>query len=320
MEVEEETEGETKEEEEDDQEHFDTFPTMKELRVKGLKVFVGNFTYECDFMVLEDTTSVIDHYLGSVVFGKPFVEATGLVYNKEEYREVTTIFTDSNQFRNGINVLGNELTKKRCRLSGKAPLPVDQSWHDKKRIRMDLSAGVGIMLNDEDLHSPIDEVDPFIFFMDTAKEFRDMLVSSWNMVKKSIDERAHSNKMDMTQVIIESNRTESQKQDTSSRSGNDADIRPIYDEEPMKRQISQKQASRNFDLMINQMVSAENNTSGPFQASVSSSMTSDQNRSEPQNSNHSIEPSSSKVGSKVVPLASRQLHHDKSWNYYSTIK
>ncbi|GKB88559.1 hypothetical protein Tco_0960831 [Tanacetum coccineum] len=38
-------------------------------RVKGLKVFVRNFTYKCDFMVLEDTTSVIDHDLGSVVFG-----------------------------------------------------------------------------------------------------------------------------------------------------------------------------------------------------------------------------------------------------------
>ncbi|GJY02396.1 hypothetical protein Tco_0360548 [Tanacetum coccineum] len=53
-------------------------------RVRGLKVFVGNFTYECDFMVLEDTTSVIDHYLGSVLLKNPFVEATGLVYNKEE--------------------------------------------------------------------------------------------------------------------------------------------------------------------------------------------------------------------------------------------
>ncbi|GJX07715.1 hypothetical protein Tco_0195647 [Tanacetum coccineum] len=53
-------------------------------RVKGLRVFVGNFTYECNFMVLEDTTSVIDHYLGSVMFRKPFIEATGLVYNKEE--------------------------------------------------------------------------------------------------------------------------------------------------------------------------------------------------------------------------------------------
>nr|GEX86503.1 protein kinase-like domain, concanavalin A-like lectin/glucanase domain protein [Tanacetum cinerariifolium] len=99
----EETKGETKEEEEDDPEHFDTFPTMKELRleprrkpsnpkknsnfigrVKKLRVFVGNCTYKCYFMVLEDTTGVIDHYLGSVVFGKPFMEATGLVYNKEE--------------------------------------------------------------------------------------------------------------------------------------------------------------------------------------------------------------------------------------------
>ncbi|GJT83498.1 hypothetical protein Tco_1057840 [Tanacetum coccineum] len=51
---------------------------------EGLKVFIGNFTYECDFMVLEDTTTVIDHDLGSVVFGKPFVEATGLVYDREE--------------------------------------------------------------------------------------------------------------------------------------------------------------------------------------------------------------------------------------------
>ncbi|GJY95364.1 protein kinase-like domain, concanavalin A-like lectin/glucanase domain protein [Tanacetum coccineum] len=53
-------------------------------RVKGLKVFVENFTYKCDFVVIEDTTSVIDHDLGSVVFGKPFVEATGLVYDIKE--------------------------------------------------------------------------------------------------------------------------------------------------------------------------------------------------------------------------------------------
>ncbi|GJT42232.1 hypothetical protein Tco_0950947 [Tanacetum coccineum] len=112
---------EVEEEEEDDPKYFDTFPSMEELgyhewllknprppwimsnrlesrrktsnpkkirnfvgRVKGLKVFVGNFTDECDFMVLEDTTSVIDHYLASVVFGKPFVETTGLVYDKKE--------------------------------------------------------------------------------------------------------------------------------------------------------------------------------------------------------------------------------------------
>ncbi|GJY97927.1 protein kinase-like domain, concanavalin A-like lectin/glucanase domain protein [Tanacetum coccineum] len=52
-------------------------------RVKGLKVFIGNFTYECNFMILEDTTSIIDHHLGEVVFGKPFARNTGLVYDQE---------------------------------------------------------------------------------------------------------------------------------------------------------------------------------------------------------------------------------------------
>ncbi|GJZ00959.1 hypothetical protein Tco_0518920 [Tanacetum coccineum] len=53
-------------------------------RVRGLNFFIGNFTYECDFMALEDTTSVIDHDLGLVVFEKPFVEETGLVYDMKK--------------------------------------------------------------------------------------------------------------------------------------------------------------------------------------------------------------------------------------------
>ncbi|GJU74078.1 protein kinase-like domain, concanavalin A-like lectin/glucanase domain protein [Tanacetum coccineum] len=53
-------------------------------RVRDLKVFIGDFPNECDFMVLEDTTSVIDHDLGEVVFGKPFKKDFGLAYDKEE--------------------------------------------------------------------------------------------------------------------------------------------------------------------------------------------------------------------------------------------
>ncbi|GJU42643.1 protein kinase-like domain, concanavalin A-like lectin/glucanase domain protein [Tanacetum coccineum] len=53
-------------------------------RIRGLKIFIGSFAYECDFMILEDTTSIIDHHLGEMVFGRPFIEETGLVYNKEE--------------------------------------------------------------------------------------------------------------------------------------------------------------------------------------------------------------------------------------------
>ncbi|GJW56366.1 hypothetical protein Tco_0103097 [Tanacetum coccineum] len=57
--------------------------------------------------------------------------------------------------------------------------------------------------------------------------------------EKTTEEKVDSSKaLDASLVIIESNGTESQKQDTSSRSGNDAhvndaDIRPIYNEEPM---------------------------------------------------------------------------------------
>ncbi|GJU91622.1 hypothetical protein Tco_1304045 [Tanacetum coccineum] len=96
-------------------------------------------------------------------------------------------------------------------------------------------------------------------------EFRETLVQFMEYVKKSIDERAlHKmeydsrvnerqiqtteekidtsnalDALDASSVIIESNGTESQKQDTSSRSGNDADIRPIYDEEPMAEHTEQ---------------------------------------------------------------------------------
>nr|GEY66679.1 hypothetical protein [Tanacetum cinerariifolium] len=52
-----------------------------------------------------------------------------------------------------------------------------------------------------------------------------------------------SKALDASSVDTESSRTESKEQDTSSRSGNDAhddvaDIRPIYDEEPMAKVLT----------------------------------------------------------------------------------
>ncbi|GJX18202.1 hypothetical protein Tco_0219034 [Tanacetum coccineum] len=95
-------------------------------------------------------------------------------------------------------------------------------------------------------------------------EFRDTLIQHMESVKKSIGERTQHkteyesrvnerqiqtteektdtsnalDALDASSVIIENNGTESKEQDTSSRSGNDAhvddaDIRPIYAEEPM---------------------------------------------------------------------------------------
>ncbi|GJV85649.1 protein kinase-like domain, concanavalin A-like lectin/glucanase domain protein [Tanacetum coccineum] len=56
-------------------------------RVRNLKVFVGHFTYECDFIV-------IDHGLGAVMFGKPFVKKTELIY---DMKEGTVAFEDNNE-------------------------------------------------------------------------------------------------------------------------------------------------------------------------------------------------------------------------------
>ncbi|GKB66886.1 protein kinase-like domain, concanavalin A-like lectin/glucanase domain protein [Tanacetum coccineum] len=53
-------------------------------RIRGLKIFIGSFAYECDFMILEDTTSIIDHHLGEMVIRRTFIKETGLVYNKGE--------------------------------------------------------------------------------------------------------------------------------------------------------------------------------------------------------------------------------------------
>nr|GEW35843.1 hypothetical protein [Tanacetum cinerariifolium] len=92
-------------------------------------------------------------------------------------------------------------------------------------------------------------------------EFRDTLIQHLEYVKKSIDERVQlkreydrwvnerqmqtteenvdtSQAFDASSVDTKSSRTDAKEQDTSSRSGNDthaddADIRPIYDEEPM---------------------------------------------------------------------------------------
>ncbi|GJY06991.1 hypothetical protein Tco_0374045 [Tanacetum coccineum] len=94
-------------------------------------------------------------------------------------------------------------------------------------------------------------------------EFRDTLIQHMESVKKSIDERAQhkreydswvnerqmqtteekvdtSKALDASLVDTKSSGTESKEHDTSSRSGNDAyaddaDIRPIYDEEPIAK-------------------------------------------------------------------------------------
>ncbi|GJT27736.1 retrotransposon ORF1 [Tanacetum coccineum] len=50
-------------------------------RVRGMPIFIGNFTYASDFMIVEDISSVIDPRMSPVVLGKPFIELSNMTYD-----------------------------------------------------------------------------------------------------------------------------------------------------------------------------------------------------------------------------------------------
>ncbi|GJZ76763.1 hypothetical protein Tco_0641435 [Tanacetum coccineum] len=51
------------------------------IRIKGMHVFVGNFTYIMDFMIIEDISSIINPSLSQIVLGKPFVEISHMTHD-----------------------------------------------------------------------------------------------------------------------------------------------------------------------------------------------------------------------------------------------
>ncbi|GJS12668.1 hypothetical protein Tco_0407140 [Tanacetum coccineum] len=50
-------------------------------RVKGMHIFVGNFTYVSNFMIIKDISSVIDPRVSHGFLGKPFVELYDMTYD-----------------------------------------------------------------------------------------------------------------------------------------------------------------------------------------------------------------------------------------------
>ncbi|GJU95708.1 MAK10-like protein [Tanacetum coccineum] len=88
-------------------------------RIKGIHVFVGNFTYVTDFMIVEDISSIIDPRLSQVVLGKPFVEISnmthdppkGVVRFTNETNEVTYKIPHKIEQYNSLSDLEKEYTK-----------------------------------------------------------------------------------------------------------------------------------------------------------------------------------------------------------------
>nr|GEW59119.1 MAK10-like protein [Tanacetum cinerariifolium] len=86
-------------------EYFDIFPTRSKLayhkklvlrensdrgisnftrRVKVMHIFVGNFTFAIDFMIVEDISSVIDLNISQVLLGKPFADISNMTHDPPE--------------------------------------------------------------------------------------------------------------------------------------------------------------------------------------------------------------------------------------------
>ncbi|GKB18906.1 hypothetical protein Tco_0852829 [Tanacetum coccineum] len=59
-------------------------PKRKMATIKGMHIFIGNFTYIVDFMIVEDISSIIDPTLSKVVLGRPFVEISNMTHDPPE--------------------------------------------------------------------------------------------------------------------------------------------------------------------------------------------------------------------------------------------
>ncbi|GJW21303.1 hypothetical protein Tco_0031925 [Tanacetum coccineum] len=46
-----------------------------------MHIFIGNFTYILDFMIVKDISSIIDPRLSQVVLGRPFVEMSNMTHD-----------------------------------------------------------------------------------------------------------------------------------------------------------------------------------------------------------------------------------------------
>ncbi|GJU00090.1 hypothetical protein Tco_1110428 [Tanacetum coccineum] len=68
----------------DPRENLDRGVSNFTRRIKGMHIFVGNFTYVMEFMIVEDISSIIDPRLSQVVLEKPFVDISNMTHDPPE--------------------------------------------------------------------------------------------------------------------------------------------------------------------------------------------------------------------------------------------
>ncbi|GJQ96483.1 retrovirus-related pol polyprotein from transposon TNT 1-94 [Tanacetum coccineum] len=76
-------------------------------RIKGMHIFIGNFTYVIDFMIVEDISSIIDPRLSQVVLGNPFVEMSNMTHDLSE--GVSVYLRNEEDKRRGVNYVMSKI-------------------------------------------------------------------------------------------------------------------------------------------------------------------------------------------------------------------
>ncbi|GJT02865.1 hypothetical protein Tco_0824034 [Tanacetum coccineum] len=76
-------------------------------RIRGMPIFIGNFTYALDFMIVEDISSVIDPRMSPVVLGKPFVEISNMTYDLSLGVVKAALETRSRNYQTGLDESGS---------------------------------------------------------------------------------------------------------------------------------------------------------------------------------------------------------------------
>ncbi|GJZ06670.1 hypothetical protein Tco_0540463 [Tanacetum coccineum] len=107
-------------------------------RFKGMHVFVGNFTYVVDFMIVEDISSIIDPGLSQVVLGKPFIEISNMTHD---------LSLGVVKFTDGINEIAYKMPHKIEQYDSLSDLEKEHSKSVYLRNEEDKRRGVKYVMN-----------------------------------------------------------------------------------------------------------------------------------------------------------------------------
>ncbi|GJX00541.1 hypothetical protein Tco_0184454, partial [Tanacetum coccineum] len=78
-------------------------------RINEMHVFVGNFTYIVDFMIVENISSIIDPRLSQVVLGKPFVEISNMTHDPPEEHTKSVYLRNEEDIKRGLEYVMSKI-------------------------------------------------------------------------------------------------------------------------------------------------------------------------------------------------------------------